>query len=85
MICYVYYFLGNLHTYIVLVMFLGYKILIPSRLMDPNVKLACEKASCSQESCLLWPKPYIQTGLSDKHMPFVMFSVASVLRWVHNF
>ncbi|XP_052770937.1 uncharacterized protein LOC128210607 isoform X2 [Mya arenaria] len=55
----------------------GYKILIPSTLTDPDTKSAYEKAGVS--SCLIWPMSYIHSGLSDKHMPFVMFSIASIL------
>jgi hypothetical protein len=62
--------------------FLGFHIIIPSKLEAADLKTICREVGYSEETCLLWPKGYNKKGLQDKHMPYIMWNLASKLRWV---
>ncbi|XP_052262556.1 uncharacterized protein LOC127866175 isoform X2 [Dreissena polymorpha] len=56
-----------------------YNVVIPSKLEGIDIKSLCAKAGCVEDSYLVWPRKNISTGLASKHMPYVMFNLASRL------
>lgn len=60
----------------------GFHIIIPSKLDVGDINTICKKAGLSEETCTIWPMGYSRKGLQDKHMPFIMWNLASKLRWV---
>ncbi|KAL4240302.1 PHD finger protein 6 [Mactra antiquata] len=57
----------------------GFHIIIPSKLEIGDKNTLCKKAGYSRETCTLWPKGYCRKGLQDRHMPFIMWNLASKL------